>query len=359
MINFQSPFNYTSIGQSGYNLYKELVKKTDVALFAIGPYAIECFEVEQNEIDEIHKSVANARNSFSRKNPTLKFFHIRGSEESVGSNPNLYTFHETSGLTDYEAMCLDQHDTVFVSSRYAKEVFDSTLKNAKTIYAPLGFDSSSFYRIEQSGIDLDVITFGLRGKLESRKNTIRVLKAWIKTFGGDPRYRLDCSIHNPFYSNEEQSSMVINALPDKRLPWNVNILPFCQSNKLYNEVLNQADIDLTGMSGGEGFNLPLFQSLALGKQAIVLNAHAHKDYCNTNNSILIDPSGTIDAVDGKFFVEGDITNQGEWFDFREKDLIEAMVYAAEERGKLRNTEGEKLQSWTFENTAKIILENLH
>ncbi len=198
----------------------------------------------------------------------------------------------------------------------------------------------------------------LRGKLEARKNTLRVLKAWVKTFGGHPKYRLDCSIQNPFYSPEEQQSMILNCLPDKRLPWNVNILPFCESNAVYNEVLNNADIDLTGMSGCEGFNLPLFQSLCLGKQAVVLNAHVHKDFCNSNNSILIEPTGMVDAVDGKFFIEGSDTNQGEWFDFREKDLIEAMVFAAE-RGQLRNVEGEKLKSWTFENTAKIIRENIH
>jgi glycosyltransferase involved in cell wall biosynthesis len=359
MINFNSPLNFTSIGQSGYNVFKELCKIDDVCLFPIGEnIGIDCFSPSEQDIEQIKASLSNSKDLYSRDNKTLKFFHIRGSEDSVGSKANLFTFHETSVLTKYEIGRLEQHEIVFVSSNYTKSVFENFLKHAKVVYAPLGFDSKSFFRKEKSDFDKEVITFGLRGKLELRKNTLRILKAWVKVFGGNPKFRLDCSIQNPFYSKEEQSSMIVNCLPDKRLPWNVNILPFCESNLMYNDILNNADIDLTGMSGCEGFNLPLFQSLCLGKQAIVLNAHVHKDFCNSQNSILIEPSGTIDAIDGKFFVEGGDINQGEWFDFREKDLIDAMVYASEERFE-RNFEGEKLKSWTFQNTAKIIYDNIH
>lgn len=353
MFNFHSPLNFTSIGQSGYNIFRELVKKTDVALFPINRLNLAIYNLSQEQTDELNKSLINADN-FSRQDASLKFYHIAGSEESVSARPNLFTFHETDRLTPFEVNRLNQNEVVFVSSKYTKQVFEGGGVTAKVVYCPLGFDSSSFYRIE--GIEKDYITFGLRGKLESRKNTIRILRAWIKVFGGDPRYRLDCSIHNAFYSNEEQSALIINSLVDKCLPWNVNILPYSDSNTLYNKALNYADIDLTGMSGCEGFNLPLFQSLALGKQAIVLNAHVHKDFCNSENSILIEPNGMVDAVDGKFFIEGSKVSQGQWFDFKEKDLIEAMVFAAE-RGPIRNREGEKLQSWTYENTAKIILEN--
>jgi hypothetical protein len=48
-------------------------------------------------------------------------------------------------------------------------------------------------------------------------------------------------------------------------------------NSIYNEFLNSADIIL-GMSGGEGFGLPEFQSIALGKHAVLLNAHAYKTW---------------------------------------------------------------------------------
>lgn len=357
MINFDAPLNITSIGQTSYNIFTALNKIEEVALF---PWAdnpmLNCFELTQADVKELESSLKLARSSFDRNNPSITIFHIKGSEKSLGKRRNLLTFHETDALTSYEVQVLNSHDRIFVTSRYTKSVFDQYVDPEKTVYVPLGFDTKSFYRIENEQ-ESDVITFGLRGKIESRKNTVRIIRAWVKTFGGDPRYRLDCSIHNQFYSDAEQHALIVNALPDKKLPWNVNLLPFTESNKLYNKILNQADIDLTGMSGCEGFNLPLFQSLCLGKQAVVLNAHVHKDFCDANNSILVEPSGMMAAVDNKFFVEGHFVNQGQWFDFREKDLIEAMGKAAE-RGKARNTAGEQLAKLTFANTARIIKENL-
>ncbi len=50
-----------------------------------------------------------------------------------------------------------------------------------------------------------------------------------------------------------------------------------QKNSLYNDYLNSANIIL-GMSGGEGWGLPEFQSVALGKHAVILNATGYKDW---------------------------------------------------------------------------------
>ena len=353
IINFDAPFNSTSIGQTSYNIYKELVKSNEVCIFPFGDKIdLDCFRGGETEKAELYKSSKFSEAFFSQKNPSLSIWHIRGSERSIGERKNLLTFHETDFLTPYEINRLSNLDKVFVSSKYTKEIFDFYLNGSTSVvHCPLGFDKESFRRIEKDENE-EVITFGIRGKLEKRKHSLRVIAAWAKTFGGDPRYRLDCSVYNPFYGNEQMEEFQ-NAMPDKTVPWNVNVLPFLPTNELYNKALNQADIDLTGMSGCEGFNLPLFQSLCLGKQAIVLNAHVHKDYCNSNNCILVEPSGKIDAVDGRFFLKDSIINQGRWYDFKEKDLIEAMVFAAE-KGRVRNTEGEKLQGWTFGITAKIL-----
>lgn len=356
-INFNAPFNSTSIGQTSYNIYKALAKNNDVCLFPYGDKIdLGCFKVNEDEKNKLQSDSRRSETGYCRKNPSLNIWHIRGSERGIGAEQNLFTFHETDALTPYEINRLSQQKTVFVSSQYTKTVFDFYLNSStEVVYCPLGFDSDSFYRIEKK--EEDFITFGIRGKLEKRKHSLKVIGAWAKTFGGDPRYRLDCSVYNPF-CGEEQMAEFQNAMPDKTIPWNINILPFLPTNELYNKALNQADIDLTGMSGCEGFNLPLFQSLCLGKQAIVLNAHVHKDYCNANNSILVEPANlAIEADDGKFFIKGHPVNQGRWYDFNEKDLIDAMVFAAE-KGRVRNVEGEKLAGWTFDIAAKIIERNI-
>ena len=53
--------------------------------------------------------------------------------------------------------------------------------------------------------------------------------------------------------------------------FNVNFFGYMAKNTLYNDFLNSADVIL-GMSGGEGWALPEFQSVAMGKHAVILNA---------------------------------------------------------------------------------------
>lgn len=355
MISLQAPFNPTSIGQTSYNLFKAMIKKgEEIRLF---PYQnqidLSCFNVSGDD----HAAIQSALDAqYSRSNPSLQVWHIRDSEANVGRHPSLMTFHETSEITKREFEVLQSYDTVFVSSSYTQLVFESAgLENV--VHTPLGFDADSFQRIEKP--DTDVITFGLRGKVEDRKNTLRILKIWAKQYGGNPKYRLDCSINSFFVKQDELLRMVQSVMPDKCIPWNINLLPFCQQNFAYNQALNNADIDLTGMSSCEGFNLPLYQSLALGKHAVVLNAHVHKDYCNEKNSVLVEPSGMRDASDGKFFIPGQDFNQGQWFDFDDDDFVEAMG-VAESRflTEVRNTRGEELRLLTFENTADDILYHL-
>src|SRR5690606_10616748 len=115
------------------------------------------------------------------------------------------------------------------------------------------------------------------------------------------------------------------------------------SNSVYNQVLNAQDICLTGMSHAEGFNLPLFHSLALGKQAVVFNDHVHKDYCTAENSFLVEPNGEkIDSHDGVFFKTGLPINQGKYNDWNEEDFLDK----CEEAVKVcfeNNTAGEELK----------------
>ena len=270
------------------------------------------------------------------------------------------TFHETNELTPEEVNILKEQDKVFVTSNYTKSVFESHgLSNV--IYCPLGFDASHFRKIDLSDEkDEGVIVFGLRGKLEKRKHTLKILSAWVKAFGANPKYRIDCSIYNPHIPQDIQQQMIYSAFPHGEMPFNVNMLPSVQENSKYNLCLNAADIDLTGMSGCEGFNLPLFQSLCLGKHAVVLNAHVHKDFCNAANSILVEPNGVLDADDGFFFKKGQPFNQGTWFDFDEDSLIEAMRVAVERFEANNNNEvGERLKDeFTYQRTVDTIIKNI-
>jgi hypothetical protein len=130
-------------------------------------------------------------------------------------------------------------------------------------------------------------------------------------------------------------------------------------NVTYNDFLNASNI-VIGMSGGEGWGLPEFQAVALGKYGVIMNAHAYKDWANENNAILVNPSEKIDSHDGVFFREGHDFNQGQIFDFNEDEFISACETAIKkvENDKV-NKEGLKLQKeFTFKKTVDSLLKLL-
>ena len=139
---------------------------------------------------------------------------------------------------------------------------------------------------------------------------------------------------------------------------NINFLPPLDKNHEVNELLNAIDIDLTGLSGGEGWNLPAFNATCLGKWSVVLNSTSHKDWATDKNSILIEPSGEMPIVDGVFFNEGSPFNQGTFYTWTEDEAIAAMEKAETKVGQL-NTEGVTMgDTMTYSQTVKDILSHI-
>lgn len=354
-ISLDIPVNSVSFGQVSYNLLRKLFERgEEVCLFPKGGNVdLSSFSEVEGFIPWLNKCVERAFLKHRKNQPAFKLWHINGSMESYSAQQYLYTFHETNRLTNAEINALACQEKVLVSSTYTKSVFESHgVENV--IYAPIGFDSYHFTKVSEPKRP-DGIIFGLRGKLEKRKHTLKILKIWADTYGDNWDYRLDCSIFNPFLDPKGQDALIRQALGGK-VPANINFLPSFKKNVDYNQCLNSVDIDLTGMSGCEGFNLPCFQSLCLGKWAVVLNAHVHKDYANSDNSILVEPKAEmVDAEDGVFFKKNQPFNQGKWFDFEAEDLVAAMK-KAESKAGTPNPNGEALsKQFSYDKTLDTIL----
>ena len=133
---------------------------------------------------------------------------------------------------------------------------------------------------------------------------------------------------------EDQNNLISQALQGKSY-FNINFLPFMGQNKIYNDFLNSGNIIL-GMSGGEGWGLPEFHSVAMGKHAVVMNAHGYKSWANEDNCTLVEPNSKIEAYDGIFFHKGAPYNQGNIYDFDGSDFISACEVA------IKKTESQKL-----------------
>jgi len=357
-MTFNLPLNSLSFGNVSFNILRTLFERgEEVSVLPIGGTDLSAFNVSEEFMAWLTSSIERGITDHSRKDKGLKLWHIQGLSESFQEQPCSLTFHETDRLTSVETNILKQQKTVFVTSNYTKKVFENHgLTNVA--YCPLGFDGYHFHKTGKRYLGKNVKTFGLYGKLESRKNTIRILSAWIKKFGNKDNFALNCAISNAFLPEQQMKSLIASTFPNGEQPFNVNFVDFRKTLEEYNDVLNAADVDLTGMSSCEGFNLPTFQSLCLGKWSVCLNAHVHKDFANESNAILVEPSGTRQAEDGVFFRQGYFVNQGEWADFSDEDLDIALDKAAE-LAKTPNPKGEALaKEFTWDRTVDTILEHL-
>jgi len=349
-----APINALSFGNVSVNILRELYKKNiDLIFFPIGEKVeLSAYDnINQDFIKYLQERTNNRFEKIDKNIPSLKLWHIFGSESRYTKNQSLFTFHEVSEVTSVEKNLLNLQDNILVSSNYTKSIFEfNGLSNVT--YVPLGFDTD-FHLTNRSYLP-EKIHFGLMGKFENRKNSSRIIKTWLKLFGNKSEYQLTCAVTNQFLEKSRFQNDLLKIMDGKHYN-NVNFLPYMQMNSEVNDYLNSIDIDLGGLSGAEGWNLPSFNATALGKWSVVINATAHKDWATKYNSVLIEPSSLKDCYDDIFFKKGQAFNQGQFFDISDEEMENAILKSVS-YAKKPNPEGLKLQKqFTYEKTVETIL----
>jgi len=348
----EAPLNPLSFGNVSFNIIRELHKKNvELGIFPTGDPDLAAYDIPDDLKAYIENSINKRWEIISPETPTLRLWHLNGSDNRKTKDQYLYTFYECNQPTDIELKICSLQDKTIFSSKYAKDKFEERgAKNTQCI--PLGFDED-FKETGKSYLK-DVVHFGLMGKFEKRKHTQKIIRAWLKKYGNNSKYQLSCCVTNPFFKPEQMQGIINETLAGVNYN-NINFLPHLKKNKEVNELLNAIDIDLTGLSGGEGWNLPAFNATCLGKWSTVLNATSHKDWATEENSILIEPSGQMDSEDGVFFTKNSPFNKGSFYTWSEEQAIAAMEKAESKAGQI-NTEGQKLRDeFTYSKTVDAIL----
>lgn len=355
-IQFNAPINSLSLGNVSLNFARELVKKNKLSVYF--PQNDNCDfeafdELEPNVKQAIIAAYHDRLKKFDQDSPTLKVWHINGSEESFGANRFLYTFYEVDEPTLTEINLVKNNKATIFSSSESCEIFRSTgLENVH--YVPLGFDED-INKVEAQKNE-DVIHFGLIGKLERRKNTQKIIQLWLDKFGNNPKYQLTCLINNPFFKQEIYKQVIAQTLGDRH--WNnINFLNTLNTNSEVNLLTKAIDIDLSGLSNGEGWGLPAFNATAVGNWSVVSNCSAHKDWANEKNSILVEVEDKKqECYDEVFFKKGSDFNQGKYYSLSDEVIVGGMEEAVK-KAKAENKEGLKLQKeFTYSNSVDRILE---
>tara|TARA_R100001079_G_scaffold103414_1_gene69264 strand:+ start:498 stop:1577 length:1080 start_codon:yes stop_codon:yes gene_type:complete len=348
----EAALNNLSFGNVSVNILKQLYKKNiEIGLFPISDINIDAFSLDQDFKKYIEDAVNSRYKFLSEDIPSLKLWHINGADNRKNKNQFLYTFYECNQPTEIEtAIVANQEKTIF-SSTYARDHFlNKGLENCEAV--PLGLDDT--FKVTNKTYMQDCVHFGLMGKYENRKHTQKIIQTWLKKYGNNNKYLLTCCINNPFFQPEQMKGLINQTLQGKHYN-NINFLPHLATNSEVNEYLNSIDIDLGGLSGGEGWNLPSFNATCLGKWSVVLNCTSHKDWATKENSILIEPSGEIAVSDGVFFNQNQPFNQGTFYSWTEEEAISAMELAESKVGQV-NTEGVKMgDKMTYEKTVDSIL----
>lgn len=359
-FTYEGPVNQTSLGQMSLGILAEFYRRQLLPnIFPIGSIDISQFSMPPGFDKWFQHCWQKSVGSFKKDEKSIKYWHIGGSHSKIGNNNNLYTVHELDQITPIEANILRQYGTVSVPCEYNKEVFAAGGIEAKVV--PNFFDSRHIFPAPVHK-DEDVTYWGLVGKYEKRKHTNRIIDLWCRKYGGDKKHRLNLNVfnmhlfqnvppeqHMPQYQNMIQQNL------GRALPWNVSLMGFL-GHEDFNKCMNGLDIDLSGLSGAEGFNLPYFNSRCLGKRGVALAAHAHLDYVTEENSVLVQPAHKEDAKDGFFFKEGAF-NQGNIYSLPQDEVViaafeEALGRSAPDPDISRNLQ----EKFSVKNTVDKLLD---
>ena len=353
------PLNGVSFGQVSTALLREFHQRgVQPSLFTVGQIDLNTQEISSDFNKWIESGVKKAFKEHDRNIPIFKLWHLnQDSLTSLSKDQVLFTFYELDEPTPLELNIARNQKRLVVSSNYTKEVFEANGIN-NCSFVPLGFDKHNFAPKNQQYLEGKIV-FNLTGKLEKRKHHKDVIRAWLRKYGNNRDYVLQCAIANPFIKEEDFKALVSQILEEKKY-FNINFLGMMQKNVLYNDFLNSGNISI-GMSGAEGWGLPEFQSVALGKHAVILNATAYKEWATPENSVLVEPNGKTEAHDGVFFKKGSLTNQGSIYTFDEDDFIEGCEKAIERyKSNPVNMEGLKVQEdFTYSKTVDSIMEAMN
>jgi len=317
------PLNGVSFGQVSTALLREFHQRgVQPFLFTVGQSDLSAQEITPDFNKWIESGIKKSFEGYTRDIPIFKLWHLNHeSLTSYAQEQTLFTFYELDHPTSIEVN-IAQNQKNIKNQDYLK----------------------------------GKIVFNLTGKLEKRKHHKKIIRAWLKKYGNQKDYVLQCAIANPFIK-EEDFKMRIGDILDGKTYFNINFLGLMQKNSLYNDFLNSGNI-IIGMSGAEGWGLPEFQSIALGKYGVILNATAYKEWANEKNCVLVEPNGKEEAADGVFFKTGGAFNQGNIHTFDEEEFIEGCEKAIKRyKENPQNSEGIKLQEdFTYAKTVDSIME---
>jgi glycosyltransferase involved in cell wall biosynthesis len=357
-INIIGPVNQLGYGITCLNIIKALSKDHKVSLFPIGQP-----QVTSREDAEIISQAIKDSKFVDFKAPCIRIWHQHDMSQFVGTGLKVgFPIFELDTFSDLEKHHLSNLDKIFVCSHWAKQVVLSNIKIDETnvCVIPLGVDEKIFKPLQEPDdilIDKPTIFFNC-GKWEIRKGHDILVQIFNEAFDEEDNVQLWLMCENPFLSEEETKhwhSMYFKS----KLGQKIRIIPRLDTQADVYNIMKQIDCGIFP-SKAEGWNLELLELMSCGKPVITTNYSAHTEFCNQDNSYLVDIQELELAQDNKWFF-----GQGKWAKISQKEIdkfVDYMQYVhmlKSSNNLILNQSGiSTADKFSWKQTAEAIINNV-
>lgn len=347
-INLSCPINQTGYGIASFNILKELSQSCRINYFPIGNPTVsnkQEYELIQNLFTNQEMADINA--------PFVKIWHQfdLGSHFGRGTYYG-FPFFELDTFNTREKQHLSVPDVLFVTSAWAKNILKQNGIDTETEVIPLGVDMNIFKHNKYAKIkDKQKYIFLNIGKWEVRKGHDLLYKIFSDAFPVEQDVELwilASETTNNYSTPEQLSEWKKLYSNDSR----IKIFTGVQHHEEIADLIFNSDCGIFP-SRAEGWNLELLEMMAMNKPVIATYYSSHTEFCNKDNSFLIDIDDTELAKDSKAFY-----GQGNWAKIGQSQIdqtIEYMRYVYK-NGIIDNINGLKTaETLSWKNSADKIL----
>jgi len=292
-LHLMAPIGFTGYGYASYNLLASLVKENNVGLSIIGQP-----NPENKEQAELINGATSLTNLIPYDAPCLKIWHQFDLLTRAGSGKYFaFPFFEVDKFNQRELYHLNFADEIIVSCDWAKQILkENDIKKPINI-VHMGVDTTIFDHTQQNKTDNYV--FMTIGKWEKRKAHDTIIECFGKAFTATDNVELWLATNNPFLNKEEEHQW-LNLVEQSPLRNKIKVFPRMQTHSHLAELMSYSNCGIY-ISRGEGWNLELLETMAMNKPVIASNYSAHTEYCNADNSFLVDIDDKELAIDNKWF----------------------------------------------------------
>jgi len=343
-------FNPTGIATANRELIKALLK------FGV---KIQCSDIWHSGYD-FNEGLQDLNSAVDAKDVMTIFadypqFWKEGYGKIVG-----FFLHEGTRLHPGWSDVMNTAELMFVPSRATYNLFRANGVQVPMKIIPFGINPEFYYpkEFERDENYLFLSVNSWTGNIGDRKGTDLLIKAFDEEFRPEEKVKLILKIGTFWQKNgtEFYAQSIFKILG--HVNPNILINDIYVPEKELATYYQQADC-FVSPTRGEAFGLTIINAMACGLPVIVTkdNNSGHMDFCRGKDSVLWIDVEKLEQADLRFFAQGNMQPVPS-LDNLKKQMRYAFEHRQEmlDKGKINSEEIQK--NWTWENSAKKLLEEL-